>query len=1189
MKRPPTFEFHVARAVRDRCGFDDPLFALSGNVVLANLTAVRAFAAKLDEARGAVADPERAVKPGALAAMGLIDEALHVVVAAYRETRDARAMTDALAWFEARLGRAALDRTLLAFAEEFPTVSVYRGRQSAAAWLEAATAGVSHRAVALEELLLLWLANANPAFAPFRELFDDTSLAAASAYRTISADLRAYFETRPRFGPDAQNLIDLLRAPALASPDSLEGQLDYIREHWRMLIGGLLERLLRALDVLREEERALYFRLHPPTFDGGHAIGDSGPGAVLRFDRTGHDPEFERFSPDQEWMPRAVVIAKSTFVWLDQLSRRWGRVIARLDQIPDEELDTLAARGFNGLWLIGLWERSRASQRIKQLCGNPDAAASAYALDDYRIADELGGDPAYANLRDRCSQRGIRLASDMVPNHMGLDSHWVVEHPEWFLSLDYCPYPSYSFAGVDLSNDPRVGLWLEDHYYDRTDAAVVFKRLDRGSGEVRYVYHGNDGTSFPWNDTAQLDYLNPATREAVIQTILEVARRFPIIRFDAAMVLSKKHYQRLWFPEPGTGGAIPTRAERGMTRAQFDGAMPVEFWREVVDRVAAEAPGTLLLAEAFWMMEGYFVRTLGMHRVYNSAFMNMLRDEQNANYRSVIRNTVEFDPEILKRYVNFMNNPDERTAVDQFGRGGKYFGICTLMSTLPGMPMFGHGQVEGLTEKYGMEYRRAYLDEAPDDGLVAEHQRRIAPLLHRRALFAEAHEFLMYDCLHEHGHVIEDVFAYSNRAGGERALVLYHNVWGSAAGGIRTSCATASRRADGTLTLRRRTLAEGLDLDSAHPFVRCRDLVSGLEHLWRTRELVERGLWVELGAYECRVLLDWNAVAEDGRPWSTLCDELGGRGAARLDERLAEIERRALHHAFHAAMEVATVEDAPTTAVTPDPAPAAAAYEARVLELIQESERFAHGAGARAAGLDPTTAWRGDALAVARAARVRFEFLAPLLAGFDPPEPHASRAADPATSAANAPAAPPPHADRAAVLAATIVCAALGAAAAPADPERAAAELFDTLALRPAVHAVLARRIPDDATRWRLAAEVRSALAHAGWARATTATPPEAPWHRDTDVQWLIGVHEVQGVRWFREADFRDYVEWIALVATLEAAGAPESLPRQLRRAQTWIEARLAEARAAGWKFDALIAAPEASPTAAHPAPRSSR
>jgi len=54
---------------------------------------------------------------------------------------------------------------------------------------------------------------------------------------------------------------------------------------------------------------------------------------------------------------------------------------------------------------------------------------------------------------------------------------------------------------------------------------------------------------------------------------------------------------------------------------------------------------------------GYLVRTLGMHRVYNSAFMNMMRDEENAKYRSVIKNTLEFDPDIMKRYVNFMSIP----------------------------------------------------------------------------------------------------------------------------------------------------------------------------------------------------------------------------------------------------------------------------------------------------------------------------------------------------------------------------------------------------------------------------------------------------------------------------------------------------------------------------------------------------
>ncbi len=320
----------------------------------------------------------------------------------------------------------------------------------------------------------------------------------------------------------------------------------------------------------------------------------------------------------------------------------------------------------------------------------------------------------------------------------------------------------------------RVGIVLEDHYWDDSDAAVVFKRFDRQTGDERYVYHGNDGTSFPWNDTAQLDFLSAAVREHVIQTILDVARRFPIIRFDAAMVLAKKHVRRLWWPEPGAGDGIPSRAEHAISKADFDARMPAEFWREVVDRVAAEVPGTLLLAEAFWMLEGYFVRTLGMHRVYNSAFMHMLRDENGAGYRRLLRETLEFDPEILKRYVNFMSNPDEETALEQFGKGDKYFGVSMVMATMPGLPMLGHGQVQGFGEKYGMEYRRATLDERPDQWLVERHEREIFPLLHRRAWFAEARDFLLYDFVRD-GRVDEHVLAYSNGSGPQRSLVVYHD------------------------------------------------------------------------------------------------------------------------------------------------------------------------------------------------------------------------------------------------------------------------------------------------------------------------------------------------------------------------------------------------------------------------------
>jgi hypothetical protein len=398
-----------------------------------------------------------------------------------------------------------------------------------------------------------------------------------------------------------------------------------------------------------------------------------------------------------------------------------------------------------------------------------------------------------------------------------------------------------------------------------------------------------------------LNYLNPDVREAVIQTILSVARRFPVIRFDAAMTLAKKHYQRLWFPEPGSGGAIPSRSEQSMTRGQFDAAFPVEFWREVVDRVAQEVPDTLLLAEAFWLMEGYFVRTLGMHRVYNSAFMNMLRNEDNAQYRLVMKNTLEFDPEIMKRFVNFMNNPDERTAIDQFGKGDKYFGICTMMATIPGLPMFGHGQIEGYSEKYGMEFRRAYWDEMPDQYLVERHEREIFPLLHRRYLFAGVENFLLYDFYTTDGQVNEDVFAYSNRVGSERGLVVYHNKFSSTAGWIRTSVGFSVKTGTGDQRqIVQRTLAEGLGLNNdPAEFVVFYDHHSGLEYIRPSTEIFNNGLYLQLDAYKYHVFLDFRLIKDDNRgSYRHLYDYLNGKGVPNIQNALTELLLQPIHHPF---------------------------------------------------------------------------------------------------------------------------------------------------------------------------------------------------------------------------------------------------------------------------------------------------
>ncbi len=698
-------EFRIARTARDRYALDEGYF--SSRDQAADGPTSRRAAWRIAQAGGA--RPDRPVTAGDLAAMSFIHELQHRAIdqANVISSAPAKRHGDALAAFE----------------ETFPSRPVYVERVEPRKYLRADTDGAPNRQLTTEELLLLWVANQNPAFMRYDDLFDDRDLAASTDYPRVVAAIRKQ-SAKEAERPDGQDLVERLLEPGRRSPASLAGQLRWIRDNWADIVDyDLLDRLTRSLDVLTEEriaaERAWTGHMGGAA-DAVESAALSGFGGALE--------EPESFSQDLDWMPDLVLMAKSTYVWLDQLSQAYGRAIRTLDGIPDEELDRLRDRGFTGLWLIGLWERSHASQRIKQLQGNPDAVASAYSLMDYRIADDLGGEDAWRELRDRAWARGIRLASDMVPNHMGIDSRWVTEHPDYFVQRADPPYPSYSWTGPNLSRDERVGIYLEDHYADSSDAAVVFKRVDRWSGSTRYIYHGNDGTSFPWNDTAQLDFLKPEVREAVIRTIIDVARRFPVIRFDAAMVLAKKHVQRLWYPLPGSAGAIPSRSESSMTQAQFDAAMPAEFWREVVDRVAAEAPDTLLLAEAFWLLEGYFVRTLGMHRVYNSAFMHMLRDEDNAGYRSVIRETVAFDTRILGRYVNFMNNPDERTAIDQFGSGDKYVGVATLLATLPGLPMFGHGQVEGFGEKYGMEFRRAMLDERPDPNLLARHEHEIFPL-----------------------------------------------------------------------------------------------------------------------------------------------------------------------------------------------------------------------------------------------------------------------------------------------------------------------------------------------------------------------------------------------------------------------------------------------------------------------------
>jgi hypothetical protein len=206
-----------------------------------------------------------------------------------------------------------------------------------------------------------------------------------------------------------------------------------------------------------------------------------------------------------------------------------------------------------------------------------------------------------------------------------------------------------------------------------------------------------------------------------------------------------------------------------------------------------------------------------------------------------------------------------------------------------------------------MEYRRAYWDEPEDEHLVAGHEARIFPLMRRRHIFSGSENFVFYDFFSGE-QVDENVFAYSNRNGDERGLILYHNRYASTSGWIRTSTAIAGKNDRGETILVQKTLREalGLNPDGSYYYA-WRDYAGGLEYLHSGPDLCADGLYVALGGYEYKAFLDFREIRDDEfGSWGKLCADLRGRGVTSLDEELQRIRYGAVIEAFQVAAEAAS-------------------------------------------------------------------------------------------------------------------------------------------------------------------------------------------------------------------------------------------------------------------------------------------
>jgi len=351
------------------------------------------------------------------------------------------------------------------------------------------------------------------------------------------------------------------------------------------------------------------------------------------------------------WPKHPVIYEINTWVWLGELSRKYHKTVD-LATVPKEEWDAIAAHGVDAVWFMGVWERSPAgievSMRNRGLLedfrrGLPDFSpkdntGSPYCVRRYVVDEHLGGPKGLAAARRLLRERGLRLILDFVPNHVAPDHPWVIDHPDYFVQGN----------ADDLAQKPG--------------------EFFQAGGKVLAL--GRDPYFAPWPDVLQLNAFQPGLRQAVVETVTDIAEQCDGIRCDMAMLMLNNIFERTW-------GA----------RA---GVKPVnDYWTTVIPAVKERHREFRFVAEAYWDLE-WELQQQGFDHCYDKK----LYDRMEHGDAESVRLHLLADPAYQQGMVRFIENHDEPRAAATFPDGkGRAAAVAIL--TLTGARLLHEGQFEG--------------------------------------------------------------------------------------------------------------------------------------------------------------------------------------------------------------------------------------------------------------------------------------------------------------------------------------------------------------------------------------------------------------------------------------------------------------------------------------------------------------
>jgi hypothetical protein len=372
----------------------------------------------------------------------------------------------------------------------------------------------------------------------------------------------------------------------------------------------------------------------------------------------------------------------NTRVWLTDLSRKLGRA-ATLDDVPDAGLDRLAELGFDWVWFLSVWQTGPAARAISRAnpgwrrefeetlpdLGEEDIAGSGFAIQNYTVHRDLGGDGALARLRQRLQKRGLKLMLDFVPNHMAPDHPWIDEHPEYFVHG----------SETDLARSPRN-----------------YCRVQTKSGPLLLAY-GRDPYFEGWPDTLQLNYGNPELQQAMIGELERIAGQCDGVRCDMAMLVLPDVFESTW-----------------TIRADL-------FWPKATESVRRKHPNFRFMAEVYWDRE-WTMQQQGFDYTYDKRLYDRLREGHPRPVREHFHAGLDYQDKMAR----FLENHDEPRAAAAFPlEMHEAAAVITFLS--PGLRFFHQGQFQGRKKRISPHLIRG-PEEPIDQRLEPFYDRLLAVL-----------------------------------------------------------------------------------------------------------------------------------------------------------------------------------------------------------------------------------------------------------------------------------------------------------------------------------------------------------------------------------------------------------------------------------------------------------------------------